>query len=106
MAMTFDVFRAIADPTRRHMLDLLRRQERTASELGVPFRISQPAVSQHLKVLRESGLVSERREGRTRRYRLEPQPLAEVAHWVAHYTHFWTEAFVALERFLDEEDPK
>lgn len=102
--VTSDVFRAIADPTRRQMLDLLRVQERTASELGAPFRISQPAVSQHLKVLRESGLVSERREGRTRRYRLEPKPLAEVGSWIAHYAHFWSEAFVALEKFLDEEE--
>jgi DNA-binding transcriptional ArsR family regulator len=83
------VFRAIADPTRRNMLELLRRRERTVQELSAPFAISQPAVSQHLAVLRHAGLVSTRRAGRNRVYRLEPASLEAVDDWVEHYRHFW-----------------
>lgn len=101
---TASVYRAIADPTRRKMLDLLRVKERTVTELGAPFRISQPAVSQHLRVLRRARLVAERRAGRERYYRLTPAPLTEVGRWISHYADFWSEAFVALEKFLDEED--
>lgn len=102
--MDTGVYRAISDPTRRQMLDLLRTGERSASELGAPFRISQPAVSQHLKVLREAGLVAERRDGRARRYRLRPEPLAEVGRWVSQYARFWQQRFDALAQFLDEEE--
>ena len=98
-----DVFRALADPTRREMLELLRERERTVLELAEPFRISQPAVSQHLGVLREAGLVSARREGRTRVYRIEPARLKAVDDWLEHYRHFWTEKLWALGAFLDED---
>ena len=73
------VFHAISDPTRRRILDLVAEGERPVGELVAAFRISQPAVSQHLKVLREAGLVAERRDGRQRRYRITPEPLREVA---------------------------
>ena len=79
------VFQAVADPTRRAILDLLARGERSAGELVDPFPISQPAVSQHLRVLREADLVAERREGRRRVYRLNPAGLREVYDWAAHY---------------------
>jgi DNA-binding transcriptional ArsR family regulator len=77
------VFRAVADPTRRAMIERLRGAERSVTELSRPFRMSQPAVSQHLRVLREAGLVRERQAGRRRLYRLEPGPLHGVQEWVA-----------------------
>jgi DNA-binding transcriptional ArsR family regulator len=99
------VFRAISDPTRRQMLELLRERDRTVLELAEPFRMSQPAVSQHLAVLRESGLVTARREGRNRVYRIEPETLRCVNDWVEHYRHFWTGKLWALGELLDEEPP-
>jgi DNA-binding transcriptional ArsR family regulator len=100
---TGDVFQAIADPTRRRLLELLAESERPVKELAAPFRMSQPAISQHLRVLREAGLVSERREGRHHHYRLNPEPLRDVADWVARYQRFWDQRLTALERYLDEE---
>jgi len=77
-----DVFRAIADPTRRAVLELLRGGDRSVSEVMEPFRISQPAVSQHLRVLREAGLVRVRNVGRERRYALDARPLRAVDRWL------------------------
>jgi DNA-binding transcriptional ArsR family regulator len=77
-----DVFRALADPTRRAVLELLRRSERTVTELAEPFDISQPAVSQHLRVLRDAGLVEVEQSGRERRYRINPKPLRAVDRWL------------------------
>src|SRR5258705_343694 len=79
---TNDVFRAISDPTRRAVLDLLRRSDRTVSEIAEPFHISQPAISQHLKVLLEAGLVEVEQDGRERRYRLSTKPLRAVDRWI------------------------
>ena len=86
---TNDVFRAVADPTRRELLDRLSEGEESMMKLAESFDISLPAVSQHLKVLREAGLVEERREGRMRVYTLIPGPLREVSDWVGHYEQFW-----------------
>jgi DNA-binding transcriptional ArsR family regulator len=86
---TADVFRAIADPTRRKLLDRLAAGEESMMNLAESFAISLPAVSQHLKVLREAGMVGERREGRMRVYTLVPGPLREVYDWASHYEHFW-----------------
>ena len=80
-----DIFRAVADPTRRAILNLLRDAERSVEELGQPFGVSQPAISQHLRVLREAGLVHGRKTGRKCVYRLTPQPLDEVYHWVTQF---------------------
>ncbi|HEX3578593.1 MAG TPA: metalloregulator ArsR/SmtB family transcription factor [Thermoanaerobaculia bacterium] len=77
-----DVFRAIADPTRRAVLELLRRADRTVSEIAEPFHISQPAISQHLKVLLDAGLVEVEQSGRERRYRLRLKPLRPVDRWI------------------------
>ncbi len=82
-----DVYRAIADPTRRAILDRLSDGEQSVSQLARPFAITQPALSQHLRVLREAGLVSQRAVGRHRLYRLSPGPLKEVAHWVEQSIH-------------------
>jgi len=94
-----DVFHVIADPTRRGILDLLSAGERPARELEAPFRISQPAVSKHLAVLREAGLVSRRQKGRTRIYRLEAGGLQGVFNWVRDYERFWDVKLEKLGRY-------
>jgi DNA-binding transcriptional ArsR family regulator len=99
-----DVFHAIADATRRALLDRLSGGEAAATALSEAFHISQPAVSQHLKVLRDAGLVAERRVGRYRLYRLQPEGLREVADWVAHYEQFWKTKLAALGELLERAD--
>ena len=96
-----DVFRAVSDPTRRQMLELLRVRDRTVTELAEPFAMTQPAVSQHLRVLREAGLVDVRKEGRHRVYHLDPVPLQEVFDWVQYFEEFWREKLSELGRELD-----
>jgi DNA-binding transcriptional ArsR family regulator len=96
-----DVFHVIADATRRGILDLLTAREMPARDLGAPFRISQPAVSKHLAVLRAAGLVSHRQEGGMRIYRLEAAGLEEVYDWVRHYEKFWDLKLQKLGRYLD-----
>lgn len=91
-ATTADVYRAISDPTRRKILDLLGEGEKTVSELGKSFPISQPALSQHLRILREAGIVTTRRVGRFRSYGIDPAPLKEIHDWVGHYRRLWTTA--------------
>lgn len=83
-----NVFRAVADPTRRALLDLLRESDRSVSELARPFRISQPAISQHLRILRKAGLVRARRVRRQRLYRINPRAVQEVYEWAAKYKQF------------------
>ena len=80
-----DIFRAVADPTRRAILNLLRDAERSAEDLGRPFRVSQPAISQHLRVLRGAGLVRSQKSGRKCVYRLNPKPLDELYDWVKQF---------------------
>ena len=80
-----DVFRAVADPTRRAILNLLRDAEHSAEDLGRPFRVSQPAISQHLRVLRRAGLVRGQKAGRKCVYRLNPKPLDELYDWVTQF---------------------
>ena len=87
--ITVDVFRAVADPTRRELLDRLRQADLPVTELAESFQMSLPAISQHLKVLREAGLVEEHRNGRYRVYRLIGGPLKEVADWADHFERFW-----------------
>jgi len=96
-----DVFRAVADPTRRDVLDLLRASDHTALELAAPFRLSQPAVSQHLRVLREAGLVRVRKSGRQRVYRLDATPLRELYDWAGHFSRFWPAKLRALGDYLE-----
>jgi DNA-binding transcriptional ArsR family regulator len=79
------LFRAISEPTRRRILDLLADRERAVKELVPQFRMSQPALSQHLRVLRDAGLVRIRRQGRMRVYSVDPGPLREVSDWVGRY---------------------
>jgi DNA-binding transcriptional ArsR family regulator len=88
-ALTADIFQAIADPTRRSLLELVAKGERPVKALAESFQMSRPAISQHLRVLREAGLVTERKVGRERRYRLRAGPLREVRDWVGQYESFW-----------------
>lgn len=98
-----DLFRVLADPTRRALYErLVREGELTVSALTQRARVSQPAVSQHLGVLRAAGLVSERREGRSAHYRAEPTGLAPLTRWVETYATFWRGRFARLERLLKE----
>lgn len=99
---TTDVFRAISDPTRRGLLDGLLAGEQPVTKLAASFAMTMPAVSQHLKILRDVGLVTEHREGRQRLYRINPAPLREVVDWISHYERFWTHRLDALERHLRE----
>jgi DNA-binding transcriptional ArsR family regulator len=98
-----DVFVAIASPVRRALLDTLRAGPRPVRDLAAEFSISRPAVSQHLRILREASLVSEERFGRERRYQLTPTPLREVGHWITHYEGFWRGRLSALRDVLEEQ---
>lgn len=99
-----DAFEAIADPTRRGVLELLRQQERAAGELGEAFpQLTQPAMSRHLRILREAGLVNVRRDEQRRVYSLRPEGLAELDSWIAKYRPFWAVKLDALERHLDSK---
>ena len=95
-----DVFGAISHPARRHMLDLLAESDRSVYTITGHFRISRPAVSQHLRVLLRAGLVTEQRHGRERRYRLVPKRLAPVRNWIAHYECFWDDRLARLQKTL------
>lgn len=99
-----DVFRAVADPTRRAILDILAKAERSVGDLVERFDVSQPAISQHLRVLTEAGLVCRRRDGRRGIYRLTPEPLRAVHDWSAHYARFWPEKLRALGAHLDSKE--
>ena len=94
-------FQVLAEPRRRQILDLLRDAERPVGDLVQRLALSQPAVSKHLKVLREAGLVEVRQDAQRRWYRLRPEPLAEVDAWLAPYRRMWKESLDALERRLD-----
>jgi DNA-binding transcriptional ArsR family regulator len=96
-------FQMLAEPRRRQILDLLRGGERPVGELVRLLALSQPAVSKHLKVLREAGLVEVRQDAQRRWYRLRPEPLAEVDAWLAPYRRLWKDSLDALERHLGEE---
>jgi len=97
---------AIADPTRRRIVELLAERDRTAGELVAEFEVSAPAISQHLNVLREAGLVTTRAEGQTRIQTLNPKGLDELDAWLHRTRRFWSSRLDALERELKAEDAK
>jgi DNA-binding transcriptional ArsR family regulator len=91
------VLAVLADPTRQRIVELLAERERTAGELAEQFTVSRPAVSRHLRVLREAGLARSRGEAQRRVYRLDPAPLAELDEWLQTYRRFWTNRLDALD---------
>jgi DNA-binding transcriptional ArsR family regulator len=99
-----DALTAIAEPTRRRIVDVLRLRECSVSDLVAMVGLSQPAVSKHLRVLREAGVVSVRVRAQQRIYRLEPGPFRELDAWLAPYRALWTHHLAALERHLDEQE--
>jgi DNA-binding transcriptional ArsR family regulator len=100
------VFKALADPTRRALLSLLGEEPRPVADLSRHFAMTQPAVSQHLAVLRNAGLVAETRSGRNRIYRLNPDPLRLAASWLEQHTDFWATRLDNLGRHLRERHGK
>lgn len=100
-----DVFAALASPVRRELLDLLRDRPRPVNELARLFDMQRPSVSEHLRVLRQAGLVTDERRGRERLYRIDAEPLQAVASWLHPYEKFWQGRLRSLRNLLDEEGP-
>ena len=96
-------FQALADPTRRAVLDLLRRGAQPAGQIASAFPVSRPAISKHLRLLRRAHLVREHREGRNRIYQLNPQPLRAVDSWIEQYRGFWAASLDKLKSFVESE---
>jgi DNA-binding transcriptional ArsR family regulator len=94
------VFGALADPTRRSILERLARGEATVSELAAPFSVSQPAISRHLKVLERAGLISRTRRATARLSHLRAEPLREATVWLAGYRAYWEESYERLDELL------
>ena len=99
-----DVFGAISHPARRRMLDLLVEADRSVNTMAGHFQMSRPAVSQHLRILLDAGLVTEQRHGRERRYHLVPERLGPVRDWIAHYERFWDDRLRRLQKYLAKEN--
>jgi len=99
-------FQALADPTRRAVLDLLRRGGQPAGEIAQAFPVSRPAISKHLRLLRRAHLVREHREGRHRVYQLNPDPLRAVDSWLEQYRSFWKMNLANLKTFVEAEHAK
>jgi len=100
------IFGALADPTRRAVLDLLRQGSQPAGQIAGAFPVSRPAISKHLRVLRRAHLVSERRNGRHRFYHLNPEPLKTVDSWLEQYRGFWQTNLGSLKKFVEAEYAK
>ena len=104
MTLQDHVFRALADPTRRSILLMLADGDRTVGEVASRFAMTRPAVAKHLKVLGDGGLVTVEARGRERINRLNPEPLAQVAHWVARFEVFWDARLAALKTEVETKD--
>ncbi|MFQ5657186.1 MAG: ArsR/SmtB family transcription factor [Candidatus Methylomirabilales bacterium] len=100
------VFSALADPTRRAILQRLSRGESSVTDLARPFDVSLPAISKHLRVLEKAGLLARRKDGRVFRCRLVARPLRDAAAWIARYHAFWEKQFDALAGYLRESGKK
>ena len=98
-------FGALADRTRRGILDRLSRGDATVGELARPFRVTRPAISQHLRVLERARLVRRTRDGRFSRCRLDAEAMREAAEWVARYRVFWSGRLDALARYMERSRP-
>jgi DNA-binding transcriptional ArsR family regulator len=106
-AAKHDVFQAIADPTRRSLLRLLSDREMPVTVISSHYEMTRTAVSKHLRILADAGLVQERKVGRETRYRFEPEPLRELKKWLDYYERFWDNKLAALKRYVESgsEDP-
>ncbi len=102
--MATDVFTVLAEPTRRRILDELRRDECSVNELVAALSVSQPAVSKHLKVLRDAGFVSVRTAAQHRIYSVDTRPLESLDDWLTPYRRLWGSRLDALERHLDSKE--
>src|SRR3954468_22079886 len=103
MAASLDAtFSALSDPTRRAILSRLAEGEATVNELVAPFKLSQPAISKHLKVLEKAGLITRGRDAQKRPCRIEAKPLAEANAWLESYREIWEANFERLDSLLDE----
>jgi len=102
-ARTHGAFGAIADPTRRAILDLLRERERSAGEIAGNFRVSRPAIAKHVRVLRQAGLLRERQAGTSRFYSIDAMALQTVDAWLAPYRLFWAARLIDLKRVVEED---
>lgn len=100
-----DVFQAIADPTRRQLLKLLGEQEMSVTVISRHFPMSRTAVSKHLRVLADAGLVKDRKVGRETRYRLEPEPLLELKRWISYYEQYWDNKLSVLKHLVESDEP-
>lgn len=96
-----DIFSALAHPVRREILDRLIGGEESVTQIAAPFGMTRPAISQHLRILKDVGLVTEERHGREHLYRLQPQRLAEVRNWLAKYEQFWRGHLADLGTYLE-----
>ncbi len=95
-----DVFQLLAEPSRRHLLDALRDGERSVNDLVHRTRMSQPSVSKQLRILRDSGVVSLRAEGRQHLYSIRGRSLREASEWLSYYEHFWHEGLSRMDEAL------
>lgn len=98
-------FAALSDPTRRSILARLAEGEATVGELARPFRVSRPAISKHLRVLEEAGLVERKRDGRVSRCELDAGPMRDAAEWIGRYRVFWGDRLDSLARYLERPGP-
>jgi DNA-binding transcriptional ArsR family regulator len=104
--MSTDALAVLAEPTRRRILDRLGTSERSVGELVDALELSQPAISKHLRVMREAGVVSCRAAAQRRLYRVDPRPLRELDEWLAGYRRLWDTHLDALERHLDDQEER
>jgi DNA-binding transcriptional ArsR family regulator len=103
-AQKHDVFQAIADPTRREVLRLLAEKELPISEITSHFPMSRTAIAKHLHILSEAELVSGRKVGREKRYRMQPEPLTELKQWLSYYEQFWNNKLSILKHIVENQE--
>jgi len=102
--MRRDAFQAIADPTRREIINLLTKETKTLNEIAAHFEISRPAVSKHVKILNECGLLNIQKDGRRRHCFIEHEPLREVGEWIQQYERFWNNKLDNLGDYLNKKN--
>lgn len=100
------VFGALADPTRRGILEMLSRGATNVRTLASPFQMSQPAISKHLRVLESAGLIRRDKRGREHQISVNTQPVEQARDWIAYYTRFWKQQFDAVEDYLKQQEQK